>query len=108
MEIVLTDRVTGGWLTATCTAGLMVSGEAGLDTDIAGTDDGGGTGWTFVTVVDLGGAGFMGGTFMDDIITTGGAEAAAGAVFTTTAELVLGGSEKTRRMTFEKYILNTY
>lgn len=61
----------------------------------------------FVTVVDLGGAGFMGGTVMDDIITTGGADVPAGTVFTTTAELVLAGSEKTHQINFSK-VHHTY
>lgn len=70
----------------------MVIGEADLATEGAEVEGGGGTGWASVTVVDLLGAGFMGGTFMDDIITTGGGGVVAGTVLTTTVALDLAGS----------------
>lgn len=44
-----------------------------------------------VTVVDLVGAGLMGGTFIDDITTTAGGGVTAGTVLTTAVDL--GGSE---------------
>lgn len=70
----------------------MVTGEADLATDGAGAEVEGGTG---VTVVDLLGAGLMGGTFMDDIMTTGvGEGVVAGAVLTTTVALDLAGSNE--------------
>ena len=69
----------------------MVTGDADLVTDGAGAgaEAVGGAG---VTVVDLLGAGLMGGTFMDDIITTGAGGVVAGAVLTTTGALDLAGS----------------
>lgn len=109
----LTGGVTAGPLASTCTVGLMVTGEADLaidgeaDLGIDGEADlaidgagagagagagGGDEGGTGVTVVDLLGAGLMGGTFMDDIITTGGV--AAGTVLTTTVAVDLAGSNK--------------
>lgn len=70
----------------------MVIGEADLAKDGVGAGGEGGTGWTSVTVVDLPGAGLMGGTFMDDIMTTGGGGVVAGTVLTTTAALDLADS----------------
>lgn len=70
----------------------MVTGEADVTTVAVGAEAGEGTGWASVTVVDLLGAGFMGGTFMDDIITTGAVGEVAGAVLTTTVALDLAGS----------------
>ena len=87
----VTGGVTAGRLASTCTAGLMVTGEADLTTDGAGAEVAGGVG---VAVVGLLGAGFMGGTFMDDIITTGGVGVVAGTVLTTTGALVLAGSNE--------------
>lgn len=75
--------LTAGRLTATPTVALLVTGEADFSTDGAGAEEGG----MSVTVVDLLRAGLMGGTFMDDIITTGGGEVAAGTVLTTTEVL---------------------
>lgn len=86
--------MTAGRVASTCTVGLMVSGEADLAAGGAGAEAGGGTG---VTVLDLLGAGLMGGTFMDDIITTGGGEVLAGTVLTTTEALDLAGSDKKTR-----------
>lgn len=85
--------MTAGWLTPACTTGLMVTGEAVLATDGVGAEVEGGAGWGFVTVVDLLGAGLIGGTVIDDIITTGG-EVVVGTVLTTTAVLVLAGSRQ--------------
>lgn len=87
--VVLTGGVTAGRLTSACTVGLMVTGEADLATDGAGAEVEGGVG---VSVVDLLGAGLMGGTFMDDIFTTGGGGVDAGTVLTTTGALDLTGS----------------
>lgn len=72
----------------------MVTGEADLATEGAGAgaEVEGGTG---VTIVDLLGAGLMGGTFIDDIITTGGV--VAGTVLTTTVALDLAGSNERQR-----------
>lgn len=72
----------------------MISGGADFTADGAGAEVGGGMS---VTVVDLLGAGFMGGTFMDDIMTTGAGGAAAGTVLTTTEALDLAGSVNTQR-----------
>lgn len=71
--------------------GLMRTGEADFATGGAGADTDGGVS---VTVVDLVGAGLMGGTFMEDIITTGGGGAGAGTVLTTTEALDLAGSRE--------------
>lgn len=90
---VVTGGVTAGRLASTCTVGLMVAGETDLATDGAGAEVEGGAG---VTGVDLLGAGLMGGTFMDDIITTGGGGVVAGTVFTTTGALDLAGSTETQ------------
>ena len=90
----MTGRVTAGWLALAGTAGLMVTGEADLATDGAGAEVEGGAGWAFVAAMDLLGAGLIGGTVMDDIITTGGEEVAAGTVLTTTVALVLAGSRQ--------------
>jgi len=68
----------------------MLTGEADLASDGTRTEVGRGA---LATVVDLLGAGFMGGTFMDDIITTGGGGVVAGTVLTTTAALDLAGSK---------------
>lgn len=91
MEVLAFGGVTGAWSAEVGsvpagwpTAGLMATG----DGDLANEDAGVGT---VVTVVDLLGAGLMGGTFMDDIMTTG---LVAGTVFTTTEELDLAGSNK--------------
>lgn len=70
--------------------GLMVTGDGDLATDETGDD-------IEVTVVDLLGAGLMGGTFMDDIITIGGGGLVAGTVLTTTEALVFAGSTKDNR-----------
>lgn len=71
----------------------MVTGDADLVTDGAGAGAGAGAaGGAGVAVVDLPGAGLMGGTFMDDIITTGAGGVVAGAVLTTTGALDLAGS----------------
>lgn len=89
--------MTAGRLASACTVGLMVTGEADLATDGAGagTGTGAGTeGGAGVTVVDLLGAGLMGGTFMDDIITTGAGGVVAGTVLTTTGALDLAGSNE--------------
>lgn len=88
---VLTGGVTAGRLASGGTAGLMVSGEAAFITD--GEVEGGAEGMS-VTVVDLVGAGLMGGTFMDDIITTAGGGVTAGTVLTTTDAVDFGGSKK--------------
>lgn len=69
----------------------MVIGEEVLVTDTVGAEvEGGGVGAT--VTVELLGAGLIRGTFMDDIITTGGAGDGAETVFTTTAALDLTGS----------------
>lgn len=86
---VLTGGITAGRLASAGTAGLTVTGEAGLITD--GEVEGGAE-RTSVTVVDLAGAGLMGGTFMDDIITGGGVT--AGTVLTTTDAADFGGSDE--------------
>lgn len=88
------EGATAAWLVSSGIVGLMVTGDKDLATEGVGPEVVGGTGWASVTVADLLGAGFMGGTFMDDIITTGGGATVAGAVLTTTVELDLGGSKK--------------
>lgn len=55
-----------------------------------------------VSVVDLLGAGFMGGTLTDDIMTTGAGGAAAGAVLTTTEAVDLTGSKDKQRRNIHK------
>lgn len=85
---------TGAALTgASGGAGLNVGGAGGGAKAGAAagaeTEDG-----MSVSVVDLLGAGFIGGTFTDDIMTTGADGAAAGAVWTTTEEVDLTGSLK--------------
>lgn len=87
---VVTGRATAGRLASAGTMGLTVSGNADFITD--GELEGGAEGMS-VTVVDLVGAGFMGGTFIDDIITTGGGGVTAGTVLTTTDAVDFGGSE---------------
>lgn len=80
----------------------MTSGGAGLDVGGAGAAAGAeAEEGMSVSVVDLLGAGFMGGTFTDDIMTTGAGGAAAGAVLTTTEEEVdlTGSIEQWRRNT---------
>lgn len=99
--VVLTGAGSAG---AVLTAGLMVTGEADLTKGGAGADVDGGASWAFVTVVDLLGASFMGGTFMDDIITAGGGGEIAGTVFTTTVALDLAGSEASMLKTFERLL----
>lgn len=94
VAVVLTGAGSAG---AVLTAGLMVTGEADLTKGGAGADVDGGASWAFVTVVDLLGASFMGGTFMDDIITAGGGGEIAGTVFTTTVALDLAGSMKNKK-----------
>lgn len=81
-----------------------VSGGAGLDVGAVGGGAGAAAGaetedGMSVSVVDLLGAGFMVGTFTDDIMTTGagGAAAGAGAVLTTAVEVDLTGSIEGRR-----------
>lgn len=92
---VVTGAVAAGRVASTCTVGLMVTGEADLATNGAGAEVEGGKG---VTVVGLLGAGLMGVTFMDDIITTGagagGGGLVAGTVLTTTGALVLPSSNE--------------
>lgn len=85
------DGETAALLVPIGTVGLMVIGDTDLGTDGVGAEVVEGTG---VPVVDLLVAGFMGGTFMDDIITTGGGTAVAGAVLTTTVALDLTGSKQ--------------
>lgn len=101
-------------MTAGSTAAAPTGAVAGLTISVAvalsagGAEDGVGSGagegaraWAeaeegmSVSVVDLLGAGFMGGTFTDDIMTTEGGAAAAGAVLTTTEAVDLTGSMKT-------------
>lgn len=87
----VTGRATAGRLASAGTTGLTVTGEADFIKD--GDVDGGAEGMS-VTVVDLVGAGLMGGTFTDDIITTAGGGVTAGTVLTTTDAADFGGSEK--------------
>lgn len=75
------------------TVGLMVTGEVDFATD--GEVEGGAEGMS-VTVVDLAGAGLMGGTFMDDIIRTAGGGVTAGTVLTTTDAVDFSGSENNK------------
>lgn len=90
---VVTGRSTAGQLASADNTGLMVTEEADFITD--GEVEGGAEGLR-VAVVDLGAAAFMGGTFIDDIITTAGGGVAAGTVLTTTDAVDFGGSEKQR------------
>lgn len=77
---VVTGRSTAGRLASANNTGLTVTEEADFITD--GEVEGGAEGMS-VTVVDLGGAAFMGGTFIDDIITAAGGGVTAGTVLTT-------------------------
>ena len=90
----LMEGVTEGQLASTWRAGLMVIGEADLATDVVGAVVVG-TGWA--GIVDLLGAGLIGDTFMDDIMTTGGGGVVAGTVLTTTAALDLAGSSEEQK-----------
>lgn len=117
---------TGAALTG-ATAGLTASGAAGLAAGGAGDEAGAGAGaragagagagagdaagaggeaeaeeGMSVSVVDLLGAGFMGGTFTDDIMTTGAGGAVAGAVLTTTEAVDLSGSMDEQRRNIHK------
>lgn len=105
---------TGAALTGAA-AGLTASGAAGLAAGGAGDEAGAGAGdaagaggeaedeeGMSVSVVDLLGAGFMGGTFTDDIMTTGAGGAAAGAVLTTTEAVDLSGSMDEQRRNIHK------
>lgn len=87
------EGATAARLVTTGTVGLIVIGDTDLETVVVGAEVVGGTGWARVTVADLLGAGFMGGTIMDDIIT-GGGTTVAGAVLTTTVALDLAGSKE--------------
>lgn len=79
-------------------AGAALTGaSAGVGLDVGGAGGGAGDGaeaeeGMSVSVVDLLGAGFMGGTFTDDIMTTGAGGSAAGVVLTTAEEVDLTGS----------------
>lgn len=86
---VVTGRATAGRLASAGTTGLVFTGEADFITD--GEVEGGAEGMS-VTVVDLVGAGLMGGTFIDDIITTAGGGVTA--VLTTTDAVDVWGSRK--------------
>lgn len=107
------DGATAAWPVSTGTVGLMVIGDTDLATDGVGAEVVGGNGWASVTVADLLGAGFMGGTFMEDIIITGEGATVAGAVLTTTVALDLAGSKEkqegryTQRLDWMLYIKRT-
>lgn len=91
-EIGLTGTVTADWLTLTA---LMVTGETDLTAEERGAEADGGAGWIFVAVLLA--AGLMGGTFMEDINTTGGGGLVAGTVLTTTPALALTGSDRQKK-----------
>lgn len=96
---VVTGGATAGPPTSAGTTGLTVTGEADFITD---GEVEGGVEEMSVTVVDLVGAGLMGGTFMEDIITTAGGGVTAGTVLTTTDAVDFGSSEKqTTRIRFD-------